>query len=77
MRRSFRFKSRLSPSAARRARGQLALAASAGSLASWWAPRSFCADLYNAARQERRDAFERAGVFISGMGSVNPCGPRK
>ena len=49
MRKSFRYKARLSPSAVRRAEGQLAL----------------CAELYNAALQERRDAWRKAGVSIS------------
>ncbi len=49
MRKSFRYKARLSPSARRRAEGQLAL----------------CAELYNAALQERRDAWKRAGVSIT------------
>lgn len=49
MRKSFRFKAKLSPSTARRAEGQLAL----------------CAELYNAALQERRDAWQRAGISIT------------
>lgn len=49
MRKSFQYKARLSPSAARRAEDQLAL----------------CAELYSAALQERRDAWRMAGESIS------------
>lgn len=49
MRRSFQYKAKLSPSAVRKAEGQLAL----------------CAELYNAALQERRDAWQRAGISIT------------
>ena len=49
MRKSFQYKAKLSPSAARRAEGQLAL----------------CAELYNACLQERRDAWQRAGVSVT------------
>lgn len=49
MRKSFQYKAKLSPSARRKAEGQLAL----------------CCELYNAALQERRDAFRRAGISIS------------
>lgn len=49
MRKSFQYKAKLSPSAVRKAEGQLAL----------------CCELYNAALQERRDAWQRAGISIS------------
>lgn len=49
MRKSFQYKAKLSPSAVRKAEGQLAL----------------CAELYNAALQERRDAYRMAGVSIT------------
>lgn len=49
MRKSFQYKARLSPSAVRNAEGQLAL----------------CAELYNAALQERRDAYRMAGVSVT------------
>lgn len=49
MRKSFQYKAKLSPSAARKAEGQLAL----------------CAELYNACLQERRDAYRMAGVSVS------------
>lgn len=49
MRKSFRFKAKLSPSTVRNAERQL---------------RLLC-ELYNAALQERRDAWQRAGVSIS------------
>lgn len=49
VRKSFKYKAKLSPSAARKAEEHLAL----------------CAELYNAALQERRDAYRRAGVSIT------------
>jgi putative transposase len=49
MRKSFKYKAMLPPSAIRKAEGQLAL----------------CAELYNAALQERRDAYRMAGVSLS------------
>jgi putative transposase len=49
MRKSFQYKGRLSRAAVRRAEGQLAL----------------CCELYNAALQERRDAWQRAGLSVS------------
>ncbi|HET9948795.1 MAG TPA: transposase [Longimicrobiales bacterium] len=51
MRKSFEYKAKLSPSAARRAEGQLAL----------------CAELYNAALQERRDSWKQAQVSVSAV----------
>lgn len=55
MRKAFQVKARLSPAAARRAEEQLRL----------------CAELYNAALQERRDAWQRAGVSISATRQKN------
>lgn len=49
MRKSFQYKVKLSPSAVRKAEGQLAL----------------CTELYNAALQERRDAWQRSGVAVT------------
>ena len=49
MRKSFQYKAKLSPSAVRKAEGQLAL----------------CAELYNAALQERRDAYRLKGESVS------------
>lgn len=49
MRKSFQYKATLSPAAAQRAAAQLAL----------------CCELYNAALQERRDAYRIAGVSLS------------
>lgn len=49
MRKSFQYKAKLPPSAMRKAEGQLVL----------------CAELYNAALQERRDAYRMAGVSIT------------
>jgi putative transposase len=49
VRKSFQYKARLSPSSARRAEEQLAL----------------CCELYNACLQERRDAWQKAGVSLT------------
>jgi putative transposase len=55
MRKSFRYKAKLAPSAVRKAEGQLAL----------------CAELYNAALQERRDAYCMSGVSVTATGQKN------
>jgi putative transposase len=54
MRRSFQYRAKLSPSTARRAEGQLRL----------------CAELYNAALQERRDAWQRTGVSVTAVSQM-------
>lgn len=55
MRKSFQYKAKLPPSAVRKAELQLVL----------------CAELYNAALQERRDAYRMAGVSVTATAQKN------